>query len=141
MKQFVSPQAITVGAEWQVNLNMSLTCNTPYNIQTQRLRHLERVGVRYSMTSYNPSGHNKRSSLSNFDDKKVLASKDFSSLVFEKNILPKPTKTRPKPKFHYCIPNFDDQPKGFVAKPHDDIPKNKLTEKLMRGIQSFVSRM
>jgi hypothetical protein len=60
------------------------------------------------MTSHNPCSIEKRTSLSNYDNKKLLTSKDFSSLVFEKNILPKPTKNRPKPKFHHCTPNFDD---------------------------------
>ena len=29
----------------------------------------------------------------------------------------------------------------FQANPADDIPRNKLTEKLARGLQSFVQRM
>jgi len=29
----------------------------------------------------------------------------------------------------------------FTAQPSDDIPRNKLTEKLARGLQSFVQRM
>lgn len=35
----------------------------------------------------------------------------------------------------------DDAAGAFVATPADDIPRNKLTEKLTRGIQSFVQRM
>lgn len=42
---------------------------------------------------------------------------------------------RPQPNFVYCEPegtNIDFQ--GFTAKPHEDIPKNRLTEKLVRGV-------
>lgn len=35
----------------------------------------------------------------------------------------------------------DDSGGAFTANPADDIPRNKLTEKLARGIQSFVQRM
>lgn len=35
----------------------------------------------------------------------------------------------------------DDTGGQFTANPADDIPRNKLTEKLTRGIQSFVQRM
>jgi hypothetical protein len=35
----------------------------------------------------------------------------------------------------------DDGPELFTAQPSDDIPRNKLTEKLARGLQSFVQRM
>jgi N-acetylneuraminic acid mutarotase len=35
----------------------------------------------------------------------------------------------------------DDAPELFTAQPSDDIPRNKLTEKLARGLQSFVQRM
>jgi len=35
----------------------------------------------------------------------------------------------------YCEPEGeDDEPAGFTAKPADDIPSNKLTEKLARGL-------
>jgi hypothetical protein len=32
----------------------------------------------------------------------------------------------------------DNGPELFTAQPSDDIPRNKLTEKLARGLQSFV---
>lgn len=35
----------------------------------------------------------------------------------------------------------DEGPELFTAQPSDDIPRNKLTEKLARGLQSFVQRM
>jgi hypothetical protein len=35
----------------------------------------------------------------------------------------------------------DEQGGAFTANPADDIPRNKLTEKLARGIQTFVQRM
>ncbi len=33
------------------------------------------------------------------------------------------------------------QEKGFVVKMNDDIPKNRLTEKLAQGLQKLVERM
>ena len=35
----------------------------------------------------------------------------------------------------------DDGPELFIAQPTDDIPRNKLVEKLARGLQAFVQRM
>lgn len=35
----------------------------------------------------------------------------------------------------------DEGPELFTAQPSDDIPRNKLTEKLARGLQHFVQRM
>ena len=35
----------------------------------------------------------------------------------------------------------DDGPELFTAQPSEDIPRNKLTEKLARGLQSYVQRM
>ena len=35
----------------------------------------------------------------------------------------------------------DDGPELFVAQPTDDIPRNKLVEKLARGLQAYVQRM
>jgi hypothetical protein len=60
---------------------------------------------------------------------------DLSTLVFDRKIIPKPLDTRPDPN--------QDEPDviGFVSKPADDIPRNQLTNKFVRGIQSFVQRM
>jgi hypothetical protein len=56
--------------------------------------------------------------------------------------VPRPLNTRPYQKLIYCDPNGDeDNDDGFTARPADDIPRNKLTDKLTRGIQSFVQRM
>ena len=35
----------------------------------------------------------------------------------------------------------DDGPELFIAQPTDDIPRNKLVEKLARGLQAYVQRM
>lgn len=35
----------------------------------------------------------------------------------------------------------DESGGAFTANPADDIPRNKLTEKLARGIQTYVQRM
>ena len=50
---------------------------------------------------------------------------------------------RAKPKILYieAEESEDDSGGAFTANPADDIPRNKLTEKLTRGIQSFVQRM
>lgn len=62
--------------------------------------------------------------------------------VFKKQQAPKAIVDRPKPRFNFCKPEEEPQQgKGFTAKPADDIPRNKLTEKLTRGLQSYVQRM
>ena len=47
---------------------------------------------------------------------------------------------RAQPKLLYIEPEEKEEDDGgaFTANPADDIPRNKLTEKLARGIQSFV---
>ena len=47
---------------------------------------------------------------------------------------------RAKHKFLIVEPeeSEDENAGQFTANPADDIPRNKLTEKLARGIQSFV---
>jgi hypothetical protein len=47
---------------------------------------------------------------------------------------------RAQPKLLYIEPEESEDETGgaFTANPADDIPRNKLTEKLARGIQSFV---
>lgn len=44
---------------------------------------------------------------------------------------------------HIDPPQEDDSdgPELFTANPSDDIPRNKLTEKLARGLQAYVQRM
>lgn len=48
--------------------------------------------------------------------------------------------SRPQPRLLFIEPeeSEDDGGGAFTANPADDIPRNKLTEKLARGIQSFV---
>ena len=50
---------------------------------------------------------------------------------------------RAKPKLLFIEPESSDDETGgaFTANPAEDIPRNKLTEKLARGIQSYVQRM
>ena len=50
---------------------------------------------------------------------------------------------RVRPKMLYIEPEEEEDNDGgaFTANPADDIPRNKLTEKLARGIQTFVQRM
>ena len=47
---------------------------------------------------------------------------------------------RTRQKVLYIQPEESDEDAGgaFTANPADDIPRNKLTEKLARGIQTFV---
>ena len=50
---------------------------------------------------------------------------------------------RARPKFLYIEPDSSDEEAGeaFTANPAEDIPRNKLTEKLARGLQTYVQRM
>lgn len=52
-------------------------------------------------------------------------------------------KERARPRFVYIEPDSseDEQGGNFTANPAEDIPRNKLTEKLARGLQSYVSRL
>ena len=48
---------------------------------------------------------------------------------------------RPKPQLKWLEPESEDDMNGpelFTAQPSDDIPRNKLTERLARGLQSYV---
>jgi len=51
-------------------------------------------------------------------------------------------KSRAKPKLVYmeAVSSDEDDEQQFTANPADDIPRNKLVEKLARGLQSFVQR-
>ena len=50
---------------------------------------------------------------------------------------------RPKPKVFYKGTESSDEEndEAFTASPADDIPKNKLTDKLVRGLQNYIQRM
>lgn len=65
---------------------------------------------------------------------------DTTALISKKKLNPK--------RFEQAIkvidPGSDDDEDGpslFIAQPTDDIPRNKLVEKLARGLQAFVQRM
>lgn len=47
---------------------------------------------------------------------------------------------RPKHKFVYVEPDStdDEGSENFTSNPSEDIPRNKLTEKLARGLQTYV---
>ena len=47
---------------------------------------------------------------------------------------------RPKPKFIYKATESSDEEANeqFTVNPADDIPKNKLVDKLVRGLQHFI---
>jgi hypothetical protein len=47
---------------------------------------------------------------------------------------------RPKQRVLFIEPESSDDETGgaFTANPAEDIPRNKLTEKLARGLQSYV---
>lgn len=71
-----------------------------------------------------------------------MSPRDLTSSVFSKKQAPMAITNRPKPKFNFCKPEEEpNHGSGFTAKPADDIPRNKLTEKLTRGLQFFVQRM
>jgi hypothetical protein len=50
---------------------------------------------------------------------------------------------RARPKFVYIEPESTDEEAAgaFTANPAEDIPRNRLTEKLARGLQTYVKRM
>lgn len=53
-------------------------------------------------------------------------------------------RNRIKPTIRVLTPpsdNDDDKPELFAARPSEEIPRNKLTENLARGLQAFVQRM
>ena len=47
---------------------------------------------------------------------------------------------RPKPRIIYKQTESSDEEESeqFMVNPHDDIPKNKLVDKLVRGLQSYI---
>jgi len=51
--------------------------------------------------------------------------------------------SRPKPKFIYKQAESSDEEEAeqFTVNPADDVPKNKLVDKLVRGLQHFIQRM
>ena len=54
------------------------------------------------------------------------------------------SKSRAMPNIKIVDPASDDDDEGpelFIAQPTDDIPRNKLVEKLARGLQAYVQRM
>lgn len=51
---------------------------------------------------------------------------------------------RAKPNLNWLQPETEDDlngPELFTAQPSDDIPRNRLTEKMCKGLQSYVQRM
>ena len=50
---------------------------------------------------------------------------------------------RPKPKIIYRKTESSDEEENeqFHANPAEDIPHNKLVDKLVRGLQSYIQRM
>lgn len=53
-------------------------------------------------------------------------------------------KSRVVAKQKYVEPGSSDEENGpelFIAQPTDDIPRNKLVEKLARGLQAYIQRM
>ena len=61
--------------------------------------------------------------------------KDFDPLAVQRQLTMAQTK-RPKPKTLFIEPESSDDETGgaFTANPAEDIPRNKLTEKLARGL-------
>ena len=51
--------------------------------------------------------------------------------------------SRPRPKFMYKQEASDSEEENeqFTANPADDVPKNKLIDKLVRGLQHYIQRM
>ena len=68
---------------------------------------------------------------------------EFNQTVMQINAR-KLKKGRAQPHIKMVDPGSDDEDDGpelFIAQPTDDIPRNKLVEKLARGLQAYVQRM
>jgi hypothetical protein len=48
--------------------------------------------------------------------------------------------SRPRPRMQFCQADSSDEEsdQAFQASPAEDIPRNKLTEKLVRGLQNYI---
>lgn len=132
---------------------MSLIKNTPANVQLQRLLQLERVSdtgsfgraqdvqqlmnrpLNTCQTAVTPFVSGSPTPCTNL-------TVNLSKRLVEKNAVPRPYWQRPQHKLVMCKDAADEveQP-GFTAKPHEDIPRNRLTQKLQRGIQNYVQRL
>ena len=82
--------------------------------------------------SYLSKSAQKRKSLMSIDNKS-------QSDIVAKRIDVK----RPQPRVYYKSQETSDEEneEAFTASPADDIPKNRLTEKLVRGLQNYIQRM
>ena len=71
-------------------------------------------------------------------------SKEFFEHTVKEINARKLKKSRAMPTIKVVDPASDDEDDGpelFIAQPTDDIPRNKLVEKLARGLQAYVQRM
>lgn len=157
------PTAITCGAERVTAFESmepqdSLTHNVPYRVWQQRLENLDRVSStcnsRHKRAETAPSGDYATTSKPQYSTTQFTSNKQVESILNSTGFF-KQTKDplhmtrqlnmhkRPAMKILHVEPEVeeDDNAGAFIATPADDIPRNKLTEKLTRGIQSFVQRM
>lgn len=68
-------------------------------------------------------------------------SKEFFHYTVQEINSRKLKKNRAMPHIKLVDPGSDDDDDGpelFIAQPTDDIPRNKLVEKLARGLQAYV---
>lgn len=83
----------------------------------------------------------KQQHADHFHSKKSHMSKNNSLMNTEPAMLSKRIDAdRPKQKVLFCQRDDtdDDDALAFQAQPAEDIPRNKLTEKLVRGLQSYI---
>jgi hypothetical protein len=135
--------------------------NNPFNVQKNRKDVLEQVSKSCNFrTTFEKgellSGRSIASSLRNSQQDRSLFGESTSNkqqqLLLESTGLFNDSTTplamhrqlkmqkRAQQKLLYIEPEEPEEDAGgaFTANPADDIPRNKLTEKLARGIQSFV---
>ena len=125
---------------------MSLINNTPANVQLQRILQLERVSDKGSFgrgqdvqklmnrplnvchTAVTPFVSGSPTPCTNL-------TVNLSQRLVEKRAVPRSYWNRPQHKLVVCNNAADEvEQTGFTAKPHEDIPRNRLTSKLQRGI-------
>ena len=153
---FDYPRTIIKGAEWSLNSPLAkvkngraklndynLLANTPTNVQMQRFQHLQHVNDRSSPKNsptrappvLKPGQFSSQKRPSIFDTFSPSAPVNVTAKQLYTQSKIKALIERPEPRLVFCDANVEeDEAVGFTAKPADDIPRNKLTEKLCRGI-------
>ena len=91
---------------------------------------------------FSPQGASTARKLTSFYDNTGMDQQFKDALSKVNNRKLDRSRQQPNLKIMEAVGNDDDDaPELFVANPSDDIPRNKLTEQLTRGLQAYVQRM